>query len=61
MAAMTRWASRERLTAWLLTRSRPVTRSLDSDSSNTIEGFDWSTSTMLTAWLPMLVVIRPQS
>ena len=61
IAAMTRWASNDRLSAWLLTRSRPVTRPLDSDSSKTIEGLDWSTSTRFTAWLPMLVVIRPQS
>ncbi len=51
----------ERLFAWLLTRSSPVTRSLDSDSSNTIEGFDPSTSTRLTVWPPMLVEIWPQS
>ena len=61
IAATTRCASNEWLFAWLLTRSRPVTRPLDSDSSNTIAGFDGSTSTMLTAWLPMLVAIRPQS
>ena len=51
----------DRLTAWLLVRSSPVTRPFDSDDSKTIDGLDRSTSTMWTVWLPADVAIWPQS
>ena len=47
------------MTAWLLVRSRPVTRPLDREASKEIAGLDRSTSTMLTAWLPRSSTIRP--
>ena len=58
-AATTRWPSKVSLTAWLLVRSRPVTRPFESDDSNLIAGLDRSTSTTLTAWLPIIPEPRP--
>ena len=61
MAATTRWPSEERFTACVVVRSSPAIRPFESDDSNEMAGLDRSTSTMLTAWLPALVTIRPWS